>query len=83
MLESLFNIPKSSEHDKGTTDWRNIAKKMQSLGPGFDGPPNVAEPQQRPRSMSIWKLFFLHLLAFRKQYSFICAYLMKFLPLIL
>ncbi|KEH34260.1 Smr (small MutS-related) domain protein [Medicago truncatula] len=50
VLESLFNIPKSSEHDKGTTDWRNIAKKMQSLGPGFDGRPNVAEPQQRPRT---------------------------------
>jgi len=68
VLESLFNIPKSSEHDKGTMDWRNIAKKMQSLGPGFDGRPNVAEPQQRPRSMSIWKLFCLDLLALCKQY---------------
>ncbi|XP_058787904.1 SMR domain-containing protein At5g58720 isoform X2 [Vicia villosa] len=47
VLESLFNIPKSSEHDKGTMNWRNIAKKMQSLGPGFGTCPNVAEPQQR------------------------------------
>ncbi|CAK8565930.1 unnamed protein product [Lathyrus sativus] len=47
VLESLFNIPKSSEHDKGTMNWRNIAKKMQSMGPGFVTCPNVAEPQQR------------------------------------
>ncbi|CAJ2640278.1 unnamed protein product [Trifolium pratense] len=46
VLDSLFNIPKSSVHDKGTMDWRNIAKKMQSLGPGFGGCPNVAETQQ-------------------------------------
>ncbi|KAL5077199.1 hypothetical protein RYX36_016183 [Vicia faba] len=50
VLESLFNIPKSSEHDKGTMNWRNIAKKMQSLGPGFGTCTNVAEPQQRAHS---------------------------------
>ncbi|XP_027190674.1 SMR domain-containing protein At5g58720 isoform X2 [Cicer arietinum] len=47
VLESLFNIPKSSVRDKSTMNWRNIAKKMQSLGPGVDVCPNVAEPQQR------------------------------------
>jgi hypothetical protein len=42
-------------------DWRNIAKKMQSLGPGFGGCPNAAEPQQRAHSMTILKSFCLHL----------------------
>ncbi|XP_061345890.1 SMR domain-containing protein At5g58720 isoform X2 [Gastrolobium bilobum] len=46
VLESLFNIPKSSERDKGTMNWRNVVKKMQFLGPGFDACPHVAESQQ-------------------------------------
>ncbi|XP_020972013.1 SMR domain-containing protein At5g58720 isoform X4 [Arachis ipaensis] len=46
VLESLFNIPKSSEHDKGTMNWRNVVKKMQSLGPEFDVSPHVSESQQ-------------------------------------
>ncbi|KAK7301760.1 hypothetical protein RJT34_12634 [Clitoria ternatea] len=45
VLESLFNIPKSSEPGKDTMDWRNVVKKMQSLGPGFDKCKHVAEPQ--------------------------------------
>ncbi|XP_057429539.1 SMR domain-containing protein At5g58720 [Lotus japonicus] len=47
VLESLFNVPKSSERDAGTMNWRNVAKKLQSLGPGFDVCPNVAESQKR------------------------------------
>ncbi|KAK7289811.1 hypothetical protein RIF29_03771 [Crotalaria pallida] len=43
VLESLFHIPKSSEHDKGTMNLRNVVKKMQSLGPKFDVSPHVAE----------------------------------------
>ncbi|XP_006591213.1 SMR domain-containing protein At5g58720 isoform X1 [Glycine max] len=47
VLESLFNIPKSTEHDKNTMNWRNVVKKIQSLGPGFYVSPHVAESQQR------------------------------------
>lgn len=36
MLESLFNLPRSTEREPDKMDWRNVAKKMQSLGPGFD-----------------------------------------------
>ncbi|XP_009132029.1 SMR domain-containing protein At5g58720 isoform X1 [Brassica rapa] len=32
MLESLFNIPQSTKHEPKTMSWRNVAKKMQSLG---------------------------------------------------
>ncbi|KAK7387232.1 hypothetical protein VNO78_27863 [Psophocarpus tetragonolobus] len=46
VLESLFNIPKSSEHDKDTMNWRIVVKKIQSLGPGFNVSPHVAESQQ-------------------------------------
>ncbi|KAK7305398.1 hypothetical protein VNO77_43303 [Canavalia gladiata] len=47
VLESLFNVPKSSAHDKGTMNWRNVVKKMQSLGPGFNVGPPVAESHQQ------------------------------------
>ncbi|KAI4305255.1 hypothetical protein L6164_028630 [Bauhinia variegata] len=47
VLESLFNIPQSAEHDKETMNWRNVVKKMQSLGPKFDFCPQNAETQQR------------------------------------
>ncbi|XP_021909886.1 SMR domain-containing protein At5g58720 isoform X2 [Carica papaya] len=36
VLESLFNLPRSTEREPDKMDWRNVAKKMQSLGPGFD-----------------------------------------------
>lgn len=47
MLESLFNISKSSEHEPSTMNWRNIVTKMQSLGPMVDvSPSGVEECQQ-------------------------------------
>ncbi|OMO90451.1 hypothetical protein COLO4_19159 [Corchorus olitorius] len=47
VLGSLFNIPKSSEKEPSTMNWRSIVKKMQSLGPGIGVcPSSVAEPQQ-------------------------------------
>ncbi|GLT52029.1 hypothetical protein SLA2020_253920 [Shorea laevis] len=47
VLESLFNFSKSPEHDRSTINWRNVLKKMQSLGPGFDvSTSRVAEHQQ-------------------------------------
>lgn len=47
VLECLFNVPKSSEHEPNTMNWRNVVKKMQSLGPGVDVfPSNDALPQQ-------------------------------------
>ncbi|XWS74022.1 hypothetical protein CRYUN_Cryun02cG0179800 [Craigia yunnanensis] len=46
VLDSLFNIPKSSEQEPSIMNWRNVVKKMQSLGPGIDVcPSSVAEPQ--------------------------------------
>ncbi|XP_042514784.1 SMR domain-containing protein At5g58720 [Macadamia integrifolia] len=36
VLESLFNIPKSSEHDPSGMNWKNVVKKMDSLGKGLD-----------------------------------------------
>ncbi|CAJ1960375.1 unnamed protein product [Sphenostylis stenocarpa] len=47
VLESLFNFPKSTEHNTDTMNWRNVVKKIQSLGPGFNVSPHVAESQQR------------------------------------
>lgn len=32
VLESLFNIRQSPKHEPKTMSWRNVAKKMQSLG---------------------------------------------------
>ncbi|KAJ7964183.1 putative Smr domain-containing protein [Quillaja saponaria] len=46
VLESLFNINRSTEYDKKTMNWRNIVTKFQSLGPQFDVCPTAAEPQQ-------------------------------------
>ncbi|XP_043724354.1 SMR domain-containing protein At5g58720 isoform X2 [Telopea speciosissima] len=36
VLESLFNIPKSAEHDPSSMNWKNVVKKMDSLGKGLD-----------------------------------------------
>ncbi|KAL2332958.1 hypothetical protein Fmac_014171 [Flemingia macrophylla] len=47
VLESLFNIPKSTEHDKDTMNWRNVVKQIQTLGPGFNPSQRVAESKQR------------------------------------
>ncbi|CAK7331224.1 unnamed protein product [Dovyalis caffra] len=41
VLEYLFNIPKSSEYEPSTMNWRNVVKKMQSLGPGVDVSPSI------------------------------------------
>ncbi|KAF5470449.1 hypothetical protein F2P56_010963 [Juglans regia] len=47
VLESLFNISKSLEHEPKKMNWRNLVKKMQSVGPGFNVcPSSVAGPQQ-------------------------------------
>ncbi|XWS28692.1 hypothetical protein CRYUN_Cryun25bG0093100 [Craigia yunnanensis] len=47
VLDSLFDIRKSSEQEPSTMNWINVVKKMQSLGPGIDVfPSSVAEPQQ-------------------------------------
>lgn len=47
VFESLFKFPKSAEHDKDSMNWRNVVKKIQSLGPGLNVSPLVAESQQR------------------------------------
>ncbi|KAE8687221.1 hypothetical protein F3Y22_tig00111022pilonHSYRG00285 [Hibiscus syriacus] len=47
VLDSLFNIPKNSEHEPHTLSWRNVVKKMQSLGPAIDVCPSTdAETQE-------------------------------------
>ncbi|KAI8574013.1 hypothetical protein RHMOL_Rhmol01G0320900 [Rhododendron molle] len=32
VLESLFNMPKSAEHEPNAMNWRDVVKKMESLG---------------------------------------------------
>ena len=32
VLESLYNVPRSPKHEPKAMNWRNVAKKMQSLG---------------------------------------------------
>ncbi|XP_028784656.1 SMR domain-containing protein At5g58720 [Neltuma alba] len=46
VLESLFDIHKSTEHDKDVINWRNVAKKMRSLAPQFNASSGVAESEQ-------------------------------------
>ncbi|KAH8499038.1 hypothetical protein Peur_074182 [Populus x canadensis] len=41
VLECLFNVPTSSEHEPSTMNWRNVVKKMQSLGPAVDVFPSI------------------------------------------
>ncbi|ESQ42502.1 hypothetical protein EUTSA_v10013268mg [Eutrema salsugineum] len=44
VLESLFNTPQSPKHEPKTMSWRNVAKKMQSLG--IDGSSSSGEGSQ-------------------------------------
>ncbi|KAF2312564.1 hypothetical protein GH714_035083 [Hevea brasiliensis] len=47
VLESLFHTSRSSEHEPGTMNWRNVVKKMQLLGLGIDVcPSSDTVPQQ-------------------------------------
>ncbi|KAF6153628.1 hypothetical protein GIB67_027495 [Kingdonia uniflora] len=36
VLESLFNVPKNSENQPNSMNWKNVAKKMESFGQGFN-----------------------------------------------
>ncbi|CAN6841246.1 unnamed protein product [Brassica oleracea] len=45
VLESLFNIPRNPKHEPKAMNWRNVAKKMQSLG-GIDGSSSSGEGSQ-------------------------------------
>ncbi|KAJ4911082.1 smr (Small MutS Related) domain-containing protein [Raphanus sativus] len=44
VLESLFNVPRSLKHEPKAMNWRNVAKKMQSLG--IDGSSSSGEGSQ-------------------------------------
>ncbi|KAF8083810.1 hypothetical protein N665_0751s0026 [Sinapis alba] len=44
VLESLYNIPRSPKHEPKAMNWRNVAKKMQSLG--IDGSSSCGEGSQ-------------------------------------
>lgn len=48
ILESLFNMPtpKSAEHEPTTMNWKNVVKKMTSLGRRFESCPNDSPPPQ-------------------------------------
>ncbi|KAJ0765283.1 putative Smr domain-containing protein [Helianthus annuus] len=49
VLESLFNAPKSSKHEPGSMNWRNVVKKMESLGQGLDySPEDTVKKQHIP-----------------------------------
>uniref|UniRef100_A0A5B7BXI7 Putative Smr domain-containing protein n=1 Tax=Davidia involucrata TaxID=16924 RepID=A0A5B7BXI7_DAVIN len=51
VLESLFNMPKSSEHEPNSMNWRNVVKKIESLGQRFEScPSGTAEQQQHTRA---------------------------------
>ncbi|KAM7496449.1 hypothetical protein LguiA_020863 [Lonicera macranthoides] len=52
VLESLFNTPpKSSQHEPNTMNWRNVVKKMESLGQSFESCPLTnAELQKRAQA---------------------------------
>ncbi|KAI3678497.1 hypothetical protein L6452_37792 [Arctium lappa] len=46
VLESLFNTRKSSKHEPNSMNWRNVVKKMESLGQIYDYPSeDTAEKQ--------------------------------------
>lgn len=57
VLESLFNVPRSLKHEPKAMNWRNVAKKMQSLG--IDGSSSSGEGSQ-PDTLGIllWFLDF-------------------------
>ena len=47
VLDSLFKVPKSPAYEPKTMNWRNVAKKLQSMGPLFDvSPSSNSEAQQ-------------------------------------
>lgn len=48
VLESLFNVSESSSsaHEPSTMNWRNMVKKMQSLGQQFDYYPSGSQEDQ-------------------------------------
>ncbi|XP_028082638.1 SMR domain-containing protein At5g58720-like isoform X2 [Camellia sinensis] len=46
VLESLFNMSKSSKHEPNTMNWRDVVKKMESVGQRFDyDPADATEPE--------------------------------------
>jgi hypothetical protein len=53
VLECLFNVPTSSEHEPSTMNWRNVVKKMQSLGPAVDVFPSIDALTQQ-NNYGIW-----------------------------
>ncbi|XP_062085172.1 SMR domain-containing protein At5g58720 isoform X2 [Humulus lupulus] len=47
VLDSLFNISKSPTYQPKTMNWRNVAKKLQLLGPQFDVCPSSDSTSQQ------------------------------------
>ncbi|GMP49119.1 hypothetical protein CsSME_00016208 [Camellia sinensis var. sinensis] len=46
VLESLFNMSKSSKHEPNAMNWRDVVKKMESVGQRFDyDPADATEPE--------------------------------------
>lgn len=63
-------------------NWRNVVKKIQSLGPGFNVSPHVAESQQHTcgTKWQFFKYFYLYRLALNslKQYLLVSAFVFPF-----
>lgn len=60
ILESLFNMPapKSAEHEPTTMNWKNVVKKMTSLGQRFGSSPNdIPAPQHTYAEGAEYQLF--------------------------
>ncbi|KAI8012847.1 SMR domain-containing protein [Camellia lanceoleosa] len=46
VLESLFNMSKSSKHEPNAMNWRDVVKRMESVGQRFDyDPADATEPE--------------------------------------
>ncbi|XP_058109065.1 SMR domain-containing protein At5g58720 isoform X2 [Magnolia sinica] len=58
VLESLFNIPESSERKPDSMDWKKVIKTMESFGQGLEfRSSSTAKPQQSTRHEDDYQLF--------------------------
>lgn len=65
VLESLFHMPKSSEYEPNPMNWKDVVKKMESLGQNIAAEPVVSAGQQQNNYESVVKEDDYHM--FRKS----------------
>lgn len=59
VLESLFNISKSPVHEQNTMNWRNVVRKLQSVGPRFNVCPSDTTESQQQELCGIEHIFIM------------------------